>query len=84
MQEVLADSGNFPWYMTDSIAVLEDSYSVVVVNDLTLNWQLFSDVRRETKKVCKRDVHEQIVIGASLSKPHLGLLLDEIYVYVCL
>ena len=22
MQEVPADSGNFPWYMTDSIAVL--------------------------------------------------------------
>jgi len=32
--------------MTDSTAVLEDSYSEVVVNviDLTLNWQLFSDV----------------------------------------
>ena len=32
--------------MTDSIAVLEDSYSEVVVNviDLALNWQLFSDV----------------------------------------
>ena len=43
-----ADSGNFPWYMTDSIAVLEDSYSEVVVNviDLALNWQLFSDVGR--------------------------------------
>ena len=46
VQEVPADSGNFPWYMTDSIAVLEDSYSEVVVNviDLALNWQLFSDV----------------------------------------
>ena len=34
--------------MTDSIAVLEDSYSEVVVNviDLALNWQLFSDVGR--------------------------------------
>ena len=34
------------WYMTDSIAVLEDSYSEVVVNviDLALNWQLFSDL----------------------------------------
>ena len=32
VQEVPADSGNFPWYMTDSIAVLEDSYSEVVVN----------------------------------------------------
>ena len=31
-----------PWYMTDSTAVLEDSYSEVVVNviDLALNWQL--------------------------------------------
>ena len=48
VQEVPADSGNFPWYMTDSIAVLEDSYSEVVVNviDLALNWQLFSDVGR--------------------------------------
>ena len=48
MQEVPADSGNFPWYMTDSIAVLEDSYSEVVMNviDLALNWQLFSDVGR--------------------------------------
>jgi len=34
--------------MTNGIAVLEDSYSKVVVNviDLTLNWQLFSDVAR--------------------------------------
>ena len=34
--------------MTDSIAVLEDSYSEVVVNviDLALNWQLFSNVGR--------------------------------------
>jgi len=36
--------------MTDSIAVLEDSYSEVVVNviDLMLNWnwQIFSDVVR--------------------------------------
>ena len=48
VQEVLADSGNFPWYMTDSIAVLEDSYTEVVANviDLALNWQLFSDVGR--------------------------------------
>jgi len=37
-----------PWYMTDSTAVLEDSFSKVVVNvlDLALNWQLFSDVGR--------------------------------------
>ena len=36
--------GNIPWYMTDSIAVLEDSYSEVVVNvmALALKWQLFS------------------------------------------
>ena len=48
VQEIPADSGNFPWYMTDSIAVLEDSYSEVVVNviDLALNWQLFSNVGR--------------------------------------
>ena len=48
VQEVPVDSGNFPWYMTDSIAVLEDSYSEVVVNviDLALNGQLFSDVGR--------------------------------------
>jgi len=34
--------------MTDSIAVLEDRYSEVVVNviDFVLNWQLFSDVGR--------------------------------------
>jgi len=44
VQEVPADSGNFPWYMTDSTAVLEDSYSEVVVN-VALNWQLF-DVGR--------------------------------------
>ena len=45
---VPADSGNFPWYMTNSIAVLEDIYSEVVVNviDFALNWQLFSDVGR--------------------------------------
>ena len=53
VQEVPADSGNFPWYMTDSTAALEDSYSevsysevVVNVIDLALNWQLFSDVGR--------------------------------------
>ena len=48
VQEVPADSGNFLRYMTDSTAVLEDSYSEVVVNviDLALNWQLFSDVGR--------------------------------------
>ena len=48
VQEVPAYSGNFLWYMIDSIAVLEDSYSEVVVNaiDLVLNWQLFSNVGR--------------------------------------
>ena len=42
VQEIPADSGNFPWYMTDSVAVLEDSYSEVVVNviDLALNWYM--------------------------------------------
>ena len=46
VQKVPTDSGNFPWYMTDSAAVLEDSYSEVIVNaiDLALNWQPFSDV----------------------------------------
>ena len=36
--------GNVLWYMTDSIAVLEDGYSKVVVNvmALELKWQLFS------------------------------------------
>ena len=49
VQEVPEDSGNFPWYMTDSTAVLEDRYSEVVVNviDLAFNWQLFSDVGRQ-------------------------------------
>ena len=48
VQEIPADSRNFPSYMTDSIAVLEDSYSEVVMNviNLALNWQLFSDVGR--------------------------------------
>ena len=48
VQEIPADSGNSPWYMTDSVAVLEDSYSEVIMNviDLALNWQLFSDVGR--------------------------------------
>ena len=41
VQEVPADSGNFPWCMPDSIAVLEDSYSKVVVNVID---QLFFDV----------------------------------------
>ena len=61
VQEVPSDSGNFPWYMTDSIAVLEDSYSEVVVNviDLALNWQLSVLRCRKTTKLCKRDVHEQ-------------------------
>jgi len=48
VHEVPADSVNFPWYITDSVAVLEDSYSEVGVNviDPALNWQLFSDVGR--------------------------------------
>ena len=44
--------------MTDSVAVLEDSYSKVVVDviDLALNWQLFSDVGgpREKREVCEQ------------------------------
>ena len=36
VQEVPADSGNFPRYMADSTAVLEDSYSEVVVNVIDL------------------------------------------------
>ena len=43
MQEVPADSGTY------STAVLEDSYSKVIVNvsiDLTSNWQVFSNVGR--------------------------------------
>jgi len=34
--------------MADSTAVLEDSYSEVIVNviDFVLNWQFFSDVER--------------------------------------
>ena len=44
--------------MNDSVAVLEDSYSEVVVNviDLALNWQLFSDVGRppEKREVCEQ------------------------------
>ena len=62
-------TGNFPWYMTDRIAVLEDSYSEVVVNviDLALNWQFFYDVGRprsfvnvtsaNIRKVGEKDPH---------------------------
>jgi len=48
VQGVPADSGNLPWYMTDSVAVLEDSYSkvIMIAIDLTLNWQVFSNVGR--------------------------------------
>ena len=59
VQEVPADSGNFPWYMTDSTAVLEDSYSEVAVN-VQPRVELAALLRcRETTKLCKRDVHEQ-------------------------
>jgi len=45
-QEVTADSGNFPWYMTDSTAVLEDSYSKVVVWMLrTSHWTVAALLR---------------------------------------
>jgi len=48
LQEIPAESGNFLWYMTDSVAILQDSYSGVVMNimDLTLNLQLFSNEGR--------------------------------------
>ena len=36
VHEVLTDSGNFPWHMTDSIVVLEDSYSEVIMNVIDL------------------------------------------------
>ena len=38
--------GNVTWYMTDSIAVLEDGYSEVIVNvkALALKRQLFSQM----------------------------------------
>ena len=41
--------GNVTWYMTDSIAVLEDGYSEVIVNvlALVLKWQLFSQMKRD-------------------------------------
>ena len=61
VQEVPADSGNFPWYMTDSTAVLEDSYSEVVLNVIVdLAVELAALLRcRETTKLCKHDVREQ-------------------------
>ena len=53
VQEIPADSGNFPWYMTDSVAV----EVVVNVIDLALNWQLFSDVGRpRTVFLCKHEL----------------------------
>jgi len=47
LQKIPTDSGNFLWYVTDSVAILQHSYSEVVVNamDLAMN-QLFSDVGR--------------------------------------
>ena len=45
MQEVPADSGNFLWYMTDSIAVLEDSYSEVVVNVTDLSRLIWTPLK---------------------------------------
>jgi len=49
------------WYMTDSIAVLEDSYREVIVNviDLALNWQLFSRCR-ETTKLCVLPIEQML------------------------
>ena len=41
--------GNVPWFMTDSIAVLEDGYSEVVVNVMALELKCSSSRRcRET------------------------------------
>ena len=39
LQELPGDSGNFPWWVTDSIVAVEDGYSEVVVNviDFALN-----------------------------------------------
>ena len=46
VQELPADSGNFPWYMTNSIAVFENSYSEVVVNVVDLAWEgLYSNIQ---------------------------------------
>ena len=48
--------GNVPWFMTDSIAVLEDGYSEVVVNVMALELKCSSSRRcRETT----HDDHEQ-------------------------
>ena len=60
-------TGNFPWYMTDSIAVLEDSYSKVVVNviDLALNWQLFSHVGRPRSFVNEMSMNGTLDPGTS-------------------
>jgi len=62
VQEVPADSGNFPWYMADSTAVLEDSYSEVIVNviDLALNWQLFSLRCSRPRSFVNVTVHEPL------------------------
>jgi len=51
VKEVPADSGNFPWYMTDSTAVLEDSEAVVNVIDLALNCEC------ENVNTCKESFH---------------------------
>ena len=61
VQEVPADSGNFPWYMTDSIAVLEDTELQRSRRECYLpRIELAALLRcRETTKLCKRDVHEQ-------------------------
>ena len=48
--------GNVPWFMTDSIAVLEDGYNEVVVNVMALELKCSSSRRcRETT----HDDHEQ-------------------------
>jgi len=57
VQEVPADSGNFPWYMIDGIAVLEDSYSEVVVNVIDLALKLKFTILEYTAVCVDLDRH---------------------------
>jgi len=59
-----------PWYMTDSTAVLDDSYREVIVNviDLALNWQLFSDVGRPRSFVNMMSTNSTLDSDAGRSK----------------
>ena len=49
-------SGNFLWYMTDSITVLEGNYSEVAVNVTALVPALLAGV--ETTQLCNHDDHK--------------------------